>query len=101
LVSERLLRRIRTDFPEPASAEKIARRLAELAVLDTPHQAWATSETRERIQAAIIVKAHGDTTEFEAAYRLATIDFRDLLMGSGLEHEDWPQRLLDELGPHA
>lgn len=85
-VTTRLLGRIRADFPDPGSAEEIARLLGE-----------ATKS--ERIQAAIVLAAKGDMKLLRYGLDLAGVDWRDVLMNGGLENEDWPARLDAELGP--
>ena len=85
-VSDRLRGRIDRDFPEPGSADEVARLVA-------------GASDGERIQAAIVFLAGGDLDRLHAAIRLTAQDWRDTLCGAGLEHEDWPGRLDAELGP--
>jgi len=95
-VSARLERRIRRDF-EPGSVEPVLTRLSQLArELD---ESPRISAGAERVQAAIVLKAAGSWKRFEGEITLANQDWRDELMGSGLENEDWPLRLDAELGP--
>ncbi|GAA1661764.1 hypothetical protein GCM10009765_09120 [Fodinicola feengrottensis] len=53
----------------------------------------------ERIQAGVVLCARGDLHRLRDACALAELDWRDVLMGAGLAHEDWPSRLDAELGP--
>jgi hypothetical protein len=85
-VSDRLRRRIDRDFPAPGSAASVAEIVA------------AASES-ERIQAAVVLCAHGNLDRARAACELAKLDWRDVLVGGGLADEDWPSRLDTELGP--
>jgi RimJ/RimL family protein N-acetyltransferase len=91
-VSDRLAARVRRDFGEDAQ-----RRLERLATLELP---LAEKQSRERIQAAIVLAAAGDADAFDYAVSLAERDWRDVLVGAGLGNGDWPARLTDELGPH-
>lgn len=84
-ISRRLVRRIQADFPEPGSAEEIARLVAEV------------HET-ERVQAAVVLLARGDLARFRYAVALAGQDWRDLLMAAELAHADWPAELDTQLG---
>jgi hypothetical protein len=84
-VSDRLRRRIERDFPAPGSAALVAETVA------------AASDC-ERIQAAVVLCARGDLDRLRGACELAMLDWRDVLAGAGLAHEDWPARLDTELG---
>jgi hypothetical protein len=92
-VTERLRARIERDFA-PGSVEPVVERLEALDL------GRADEPGRERIQAAVVLLAAGDWPAFERAARDAQLDWRDVLCAAGLEHEDWPQRLEDALGPH-
>ena len=85
-ISDRLRRRIECDFPAAGSAASVAEMVA------------AASES-ERIQAAVVFCARGDLDRLRAACELTKRDWRDVLAGAGLAHEDWPSRLDTELGP--
>ena len=91
----RLERRIRRDFPQPGSATGVLRLLA-----DFPRQAGYDEDilASERVQAAIILVASGHIGRLRQMLDLAITDWRDLLVAAGLAHEDWPQRLTEELG---
>jgi hypothetical protein len=69
--------------------------------LDALRLPLAEKQSRERIQAAVIVLAAGDPEKFEHYAGLAETDWRDVLVFSGLETEAWPARLDHELGPEA
>lgn len=85
-VTDRLRARIDRDFPEPGSADEVARLVA-------------GASDSERIQAAIVLVARGDLDRLHAALALTAQDWRDTLCAAGLEHEDWPDRVDAELGP--
>jgi RimJ/RimL family protein N-acetyltransferase len=90
-ISERVAARVRDDFGDDAP-----RLLERLATLELP---LAERLSRERIQAAIVLCANGDLGAFDYAVRLASRDWRDVLVGAGLGNLDWPARLDAELGP--
>ena len=50
----------------------------------------------ERIQFAILKLAQGDLNEFDKAFELATIDWRDVLVAAGLASMDWPEVVVAE-----
>ncbi len=52
----------------------------------------------ERVVAASLLNAGGDVDRLLSSAQRALIDFRDVLMGSGLEHHDWRERLDEEFG---
>lgn len=85
-LSERLLARIRNDFPDPGSASEVARLVAE-------------GDSTERVQAAIVIWGNGDVARVRDAHALALTDWRDVLVRAGLEDEDWPAKLDAALGP--
>ena len=85
-MSDRLRARIDRDFPEPGSADEVARLVA-------------GASDSERIQAAIVLLATGDLDRLHAAVSLTAEDWRDTLCAAGLEHDDWPSRVDAELGP--
>jgi RimJ/RimL family protein N-acetyltransferase len=86
----RLAARVRRDFPD--DAERILERLTELEL------PLAEEQSRERILAAIVIAANGDRNALDYALRLASRDWRDVLVGAGLGNLDWPARLERELG---
>lgn len=90
-VSERLAARVRRDFGDDAE-----RLLERLATLELP---LVEKQVPERIQAAIVICAAGDLGAFDYAVRLASRDWRDVLVAARLGNLDWPARLDTELGP--
>ncbi|WP_078632070.1 hypothetical protein [Streptomyces resistomycificus] len=52
----------------------------------------------ERVAAATLIHGQGKVDRFLLAAQIAREDFRDILMDSGLEHEDWRERLDAEFG---
>ena len=91
VLSERLSRRVRRDFPAPGSADEILRLLAEL-----PTDKVLGSE---RVQAAIVLLADGDFYRLRDGLALARIDWRDVLVAADLADSDWLARLDRELDP--
>ena len=85
---------MRNDF-SAAEAEDALRRLAALDL------AGAENQSRERIQAAIVLLAKGNRALLDYNVKLAEADWRDVLVFSGLGDEGWPARLDDELGRPA
>jgi hypothetical protein len=84
--------RVRHDFA-PAAAKTVLGRLASL------NPALAQNQSRERIQAAVVLLGEGDLGKFERAATLAEVDWRDALVAGGRANGDWPIRLDEELGP--
>jgi hypothetical protein len=89
--TERLINRIRRDFPAPGSADEVVRRLGEL-----PIKAYGLQDP-ERVQAALVLAASGDWSRFVALMRLLEVDWRDVLVAAELAEGDWPDRLNAEL----
>jgi hypothetical protein len=86
--SSRLARMIRQSFSSD-HADDIIHRLSALE---------GTSLSAERIQTAMIIRADGNFGRFIAEIELAQLDWRDTLVGTGLEHSDYEEvldRLLD------
>jgi hypothetical protein len=84
--TSRLLRRIRTDFPDAGSAEEIALLVSE-------------AHDSERVQAAIVLCGQGDLARIRDAQALATQDWRDVLVRAELADDDWRDKLDAQLGP--
>ncbi|UQX89632.1 hypothetical protein M6D93_06410 [Jatrophihabitans telluris] len=84
-LTTRLSKRVARDFPEPGSAQEVARIVGE------------TSDS-ERIQAAIVLWGQGDLVRLLYAKRLADEDWRDVLMQADLADDDWRDKLDAELG---
>lgn len=91
--SARLTRRIRRDFP-PDVAYTVIRQLA-----GVPETLPLCGQDAERMQASIVIAAHGDYESFLVALQQARTDWRDTLVGSGLGDGDWPEQLEGVLGP--
>ena len=92
MASERLQARVQRDF-DRADAPVAIRRLTELRLAN------AQLQSRERIEAAVVLLANGDLARLEQHAQLAEKDWRNVLVFSGLGNADWPQRLDAELGP--
>ncbi|MGC0339521.1 hypothetical protein [Streptomyces sp. SLBN-8D4] len=90
VISARLHARIERDFPEPGAAKGVEGALRKLA-----EELQDSRQDPERLMAAAVLIAQGDVGRFRRAVGIARQDWRDLLMGGGLGHEDWP-RVLDE-----
>ncbi len=89
--SARLDRKTRQNFP-PSRADEVVSRLTALP---------DTSLSAERIQAAIVVRSQGSFERFLAELELVQLDWRDTLMGSGFEHDDYEARLDEVLGTQS
>jgi hypothetical protein len=87
-VSERVAARVGRDFGAKASEA-----LEVLALAETGNQ------DVERVHAAIVLAADGRVDRLWQAAELSTLDWRDVLMGTGLEHGGWPAVLDREFGP--
>jgi hypothetical protein len=83
--TSRLVRRIRTDFPDTGSAEEIARLVSE-------------AHDSERVQAAIVLCGRGDLARVREAQAIATQDWRDVLVRAELADDDWREKLDAQLG---
>jgi hypothetical protein len=85
-----LIARIRRDFTPNDAGEVIS-------WLDgLPEEAFGR-QNPERVQAALVLAASGDLTEFIGGVRLLRVDWRDVLVAGALAEEDWPERLEAEL----
>lgn len=84
--SSRLVRKIYQSFP-PDRADDVVRCLSALP---------DTSQSAERIQTAMVIRARGDFDGFMSEVELVQRDWRDTLMGSGLEHADY-ETVLDRI----
>lgn len=85
-LTERLRRRIHNDFPNRGEAEEVVR------LVGQAHES-------ERVQAAIVLLAAGDTTMLHDSLMMAQEDWRDVLMGAELADDNWPTKLDQLLGP--
>jgi hypothetical protein len=90
-ISPRLERRVRREFAVGSAAAALSR-LASLQL------ALAGKQSTERIQTAIVVLAAGDLAKLEQTAQYAEVDWRDVLVWSGLAEATWPARLDEELG---
>jgi uncharacterized protein (UPF0297 family) len=52
----------------------------------------------ERIIAATLLRGDGDVDRLLNAVEIARLSFRSILMTTGLENSDWPERLDSEFG---
>ena len=86
-MTPRLLAKISHDFPN--NHDVVA-----FAVLNVK----SGDQDRERVLTAILVRSQGEIRRLYEAIHLSTVDWRDVLMGTGLENTDWPERLNDILG---
>ena len=86
-VTPRLKNRISRDFP--GSADEV-RRLSQLPPGDSP-------AGEERVMAGVVLASAGRWDVFVYYLRLATEDWRDVLVAGGLANEDWRVRLDAEL----
>jgi len=85
-VTRRVRARIERDFPDVVDAAAVTRRVSEM-------------DESERVQAAVVLAARGDVARVEALINLAKQDWRDALVGGGLESATWPVTLATEFGP--
>ncbi len=86
-LSPRILARIARDFPDSRASE-----VADLlSALDPPlHH---SPDGDERLCGAVLIVAGGDVDQLLEATALAELDWRDLFVSAGLEHDDWPMKL--------
>jgi hypothetical protein len=94
VISARLHRRIQRDFPGVRLAERVENGLGALV-----SDLVVSRQNTERLLAAAVFSAAGDFNRFRDVLHLGREDWRDLLVAGGLEHEDWPGILDEELGP--
>ncbi|GAA1809580.1 hypothetical protein GCM10009682_34040 [Luedemannella flava] len=90
MTTKRLIDKVRRDFA-PEESEILLGFLAEFDGLD-PDEVGA-----ERLQAAIVLGARGDSRRFLQMLVIARGDWRDALVVGGLANDDWPDRLADAL----
>jgi len=89
MATRRLESRVRRDFA-PSEADTIMELLDALLPADDSDSDEAGDE---RVQAAVILLAGGDSRRFLDAATLACLDWRDVLVAAGLANEDWQERL--------
>lgn len=97
VLTERLHRRIRSDFPDERAARGVADALRALVADLGPDGMRGTSA--ERLAAAVLLVARGDVRRLRTAVAAAKTDWRDLLVAAELATADWPTRLDGTLGP--
>ena len=85
MLTERLVAKVRRDFPA-AEAETV------LVMLESAGEGPDDSG-RERVQAAVVVLADGDSGRFLDALALAGRDWRDVLVAAELAEADWRERV--------
>ena len=91
-LTPRLRRRIAHDFP-PGSADMV------LSYLETLADSDYGGQSRERVQAAVVLASDGHWDRFKSMLGLLGLDWRDVLMAGGLGQDDWRAVLDAELGP--
>jgi hypothetical protein len=70
------------------------RAIALLASTELPMLAGADrARERSRVHLAILKMADGNLARFTETLRMAAVDWRDVLVGSGLGNLDWPRVL--------
>lgn len=90
-LSPRILAQIARDFPGSRGSQVVEL----LTALDLPlHR---SPEGDERICGAILIFADGDIDQVLEAAALAELDWRDLLVSAGVEHDDWRTKLTASL----
>lgn len=85
--SPRVIARVRRDFPKSL----VERVVGDLSTF--PEALPGATPDAERIHAAILIAARGDHGTFRRQLPIVRTDWRDALMNTGLEHEDWKQVL--------
>ncbi|MEU4164832.1 hypothetical protein [Actinoplanes sp. NPDC026670] len=93
MISDRLQAYVRQCF-DPADVEPILDLLLEAFWVEPED----TAEGIERIHAAVIFVADGDTQRFLYAVAMAQGDWRDVLVAARLAHAGWAERLKTVLG---
>ena len=90
MVSPRIAERVARDFKANVQVDVLE--LLESVAKDRSH-VYDTDAGRERIHAAMLILARGNVDTLLHAASEAEMDWRDLLVAAGLEHDDWPQRV--------
>jgi hypothetical protein len=88
-MTPRLLAKVSHEFPNNHDA-------VAFALLN----AQSGDQDRERVLTAVIVRSQGELRRLYEAIDLSTVDWRDVLVGTGLENADWQDRLNDILREH-
>ncbi|TMU97820.1 hypothetical protein [Streptomyces sp. DASNCL29] len=89
-LTPRIARRVAKDFPEDNAAV--------IELLDELVSSLSSGGPPERIAAAAVLHGQGKLDRLLEAVQTAYEDWRDVLMGTGLEHGDWPERMDREFG---
>lgn len=91
-VSALVRREVRRRFA-PHEAVEVERllELTALPFLDAPDR----RRDRDRVHLALLKQANGSLPAFTEHLAVAATDWRDLLVGAGLGHENWPEVLRD------
>jgi hypothetical protein len=89
IVSDLVRREAQARFPADAAAVIESLGATPLAFLDAPDRA----RERDRVHLAIIKLSGGDVGRLPHILERAAIDWRDILVWSGLGQPDWPDVL--------
>jgi hypothetical protein len=92
VLTRRIERYVEEHF-DPSDAELV------LAVLGEWQISYQKDPPTERLTAAIVLFSKGRLEGVDDAFRTAEHDWRDLLVGAGLAHRDWPAVLDARFGP--
>ena len=84
-VSPRLAAKIEEIFP--AESESV------IASLDEVDEKLFRGEAGDRLLAAMIIYSEGRIEGFSLALEEVSEDWRDVLVGAGLDEDDWPEKL--------
>ena len=90
-LTPRLRRYIEKTF-SPDAARRVAERLEEWRI------SYEDEAPSERLKAAALLCSEGGEERLADCLELGEADWRDLLMGTGLEHENWPEVMDREFG---
>jgi hypothetical protein len=86
-LSPRILARVVRDFPGGRASE-----VADVLLALDPQRPHSP-DGDERLCGAVLICAGGDVDRLLEAAALAELDWRDLFVLAGLEHDDWPTKL--------
>ena len=90
MVTPRIERYVRATFPE----EQVA------TVLELLHEwriSYESEPPHERLIAAVVLLAEGRADGLAVGVDIASLDWRDLLMAAGMEHDNWGTRFNEAL----
>ena len=92
--SDRLRHRVFADFGEHDGARVLE------DLLDIPESLpLGEGQNAERMQACVVLPAEGDYERFRSGIERLRLDWRDSLVGAGLEHAEWSRQLDRLLAP--